>query len=255
MAIITTPALVLRTIDYSETSLIVWLYTQQQGRVHVIAKGARRARSPFEGALEPLVLGELVFYRKANKPDALDIAKEFDPIDLHRGLRQDLERMHRGVYLAELLGELAEADAPNEEAWSAIVAALDALARGPASELDVVLFRAELALIASAGLAPALRGCASCGRPDVGAFSIPAGGLLCEEHARRDPAARRIPVGALKTLSALAAGERLRVGREIAGAIRGLLDDFITHHLGKRLRTQRYLTSRRPVRQRIGSPT
>ena len=169
MAILTTPALVLRTIDYSETSLIVWLYTQEQGRVHVIAKGARRARSPFEGALEPLVLGELVFYRKANKPDALDIAKEFDPIDLHRGLRQDLDRMHRGVYLTELLGELAEADAPNEEAWSAIVAALDALARGPANELDVVLFRAELALIASAGLAPALRGCGSPpGNPTAG---------------------------------------------------------------------------------------
>ncbi|MGE0706415.1 MAG: DNA repair protein RecO [Planctomycetota bacterium] len=251
MPIHRTPGLVLRTIDYSETSLIVWLYTQTHGRVHVIAKGARRARSPFEGALEPLVLGELVFYRKA-RADALDIAKEFDPTDLHRGLRQDLARMHRGAYLAELLTELSEADAPSEAAWRAVTAGLDGLARGPVGELDAVLFGAELALIQSAGLAPGLRGCTTCGRPDAGLFSIPSGGLLCEEHARRDPAAKAVAPGALKTLAALAAGEHLRCGRELAGTIRALLDDFLAHHLGKRLRTQRYLAGPGPSRGGTG---
>jgi DNA repair protein RecO (recombination protein O) len=243
----TTQALVLRAIEYSETSLVVWLYTRNHGRVHVIAKGARRARSPFEGALEPLIAGELVFYRKA-KAGSLDIAKEFDPTDLHRGLRTDLQRLYRGVYLAELLGEISEPDAPNEEAWLATCAGLDAFSRGPISELDRALFQSELALIRSAGLAPCLSGCTVCGAPEAHTFSVPAGGLLCQEHAQRDPAARSVAVGAVKTLAALARGEQVRCARSTASEIRSLLNDFLAHHLGKRLRTQRYLGGAAPAR-------
>src|SRR5579863_10308152 len=100
-----TDALVLRAIDYSETSQIVWFFTREHGRVHAIAKGARRARSPFEGALEPLVHGEILFYRKKqrmNEESGLDILKEFDPRNAFHGLRNDLGRLYRGTYVAEL---------------------------------------------------------------------------------------------------------------------------------------------------------
>lgn len=252
MPIHTTEAVVLRTIEYSETSLIVWLYTQSLGRVHVIAKGARRARSTFEGALEPLVRGELVFYRKA-KADTLDIAKEFDPKDYHRGLRCDLPRLYRGVYLAELMNELGEDDVPNPSAWEAFCGGLQAMVRAKPAELSTLLFRAELGLLESAGLHPALSQCAACGGPPEPSYplSIEAGGVLCAEHARRDPSARKTSVGAVKTLAAIAAGELVQSGREIDGAIRDLLDRFIRHHLGKSLRTSSYLRRRARPRARI----
>ncbi|MEZ0230471.1 MAG: DNA repair protein RecO, partial [Planctomycetota bacterium] len=90
MAIQKTDALVLRAIDYSETSQVAWFFTREHGRVHVIAKGARRPRSPFEGALEPLVRGEILFYRKkrnATDEESLDLLKEFDPVDRFPGVR------------------------------------------------------------------------------------------------------------------------------------------------------------------------
>src|SRR5436309_9106927 len=106
MAILKTDALVLRAIDYSETSQIAWFFTREHGCVHLIAKGARRARSPFEGALEPLVRGEIVFYRKrrsAADEDSLEVLKEFDPRDSYPGIRRDLARLYRGTYVLELL--------------------------------------------------------------------------------------------------------------------------------------------------------
>ncbi len=245
MAILETEAIVLRSMDYSETSLIVWLFTRDHGRVHVIAKGARRARSPFEGALEPLVRGELIFYRK--RGDGLDIAKEFDPRDLHLGLRHDLPRLYRGLYLAELLTELSEREAPAPEAFDAAARALAAFARGEAAHLDAALVRAELELLAAAGLAPSLDRCASCGAPAAGAaeaevaFAPSGGGVLCREHARRAPDARPVRRGVLVTLAALAQGERVGVGREVGQAMRALLDLFVRTHLQKELRMSRYV--------------
>jgi len=54
MAEIRDDALLLRCIPYSETSFIVHILTREQGRVSLMARGARRAKSPFRAALAPL---------------------------------------------------------------------------------------------------------------------------------------------------------------------------------------------------------
>ena len=62
-----TDAIVLRAIKYGDTSKIVTLYTRRFGKVAVIAKGARSAKSKFGSALEPMSLIQAVFYRKENR--------------------------------------------------------------------------------------------------------------------------------------------------------------------------------------------
>jgi len=47
-------ALLLRRIPFSETSLICHFLSPEYGRISLMAKGARRAKSPFRAALAPL---------------------------------------------------------------------------------------------------------------------------------------------------------------------------------------------------------
>ncbi len=54
MAEIHDSGLLLRRIPYSETSLICHFLTTEHGRISLMAKGARRAKSPFRAALYPL---------------------------------------------------------------------------------------------------------------------------------------------------------------------------------------------------------
>ncbi len=54
MAEVEDHALLLRRIPYSDTSLVCHFLTQEHGRIALMARGARRAKSPFRGALEPL---------------------------------------------------------------------------------------------------------------------------------------------------------------------------------------------------------
>lgn len=251
MPMLKSEAIVLRVMDYSETSLIVWLYSREHGRLHLIAKGARRARSPFEGALEPLVRGEIVFYRKKRATEGLEVAKEFDPIDLHTGIRRSLARLYRGVYLAELLTEFSEREAPSPATYDAASEGLRGLARSDDASLDGILLRAELRLMQEAGLAPRLDACTCDRRADLNGlgdvwFSAPAGGLLCPDHARGDPSSRAVPRAAVKTLLALSSGH-VPVSPDDALALREVMDRFVSQHIGKRLRLPRHLRTQEPV--------
>jgi len=54
MAEIRDAALLLRRIPYGDTSLIVHILAREHGRISLMARGARRAKSPFRAALAPL---------------------------------------------------------------------------------------------------------------------------------------------------------------------------------------------------------
>src|SRR5256885_545050 len=79
MSLVTTPAVVLQTYRYSETSKVVRLATRDLGVHSAIAKGALRPKSRFGAGLE--VLGEGVaqpYFREAPRPHtpgAFDLAK------------------------------------------------------------------------------------------------------------------------------------------------------------------------------------
>jgi DNA repair protein RecO (recombination protein O) len=251
MSIPKTDAIVLRAIDYSETSQVVWFFTREHGRVHVIAKGSRRPRSPFEGQLEPLVRGEIVFYRsKRHTTDetGLDLLKEFDPVDRYPGIRADLARFYRGTYVIELLRELSIPDEPMPALFDAAVATLETLARGEARVLDAVLAAFEVRALRASGIEPSLDRCVECDafpREETLTFAPVAGGVVCRAHRGIDAHAFEAPREALHALAVLGAEERPRgrvpFGPEVVREIRRVLDSFIAHRLGKELRLTRHL--------------
>ena len=49
-----TEAVVIRHVDFSETSKVVTLFTRDFGKISALAQGARRLRGPFEAALDLL---------------------------------------------------------------------------------------------------------------------------------------------------------------------------------------------------------
>src|SRR3712207_3995499 len=56
-------AVVLRSMRYGEADRILHVYTQESGRLSVIAKGVRKTKSRFGGRLEPLARVELVLHK------------------------------------------------------------------------------------------------------------------------------------------------------------------------------------------------
>ena len=174
-----TEAIVLRAIPWSETSLVVTLWTRDFGKISAIAKGARRLRSPFESALDLLAHSSVVFLAKAG--DVLDLLTEAKLLRRFRSSQQNLLHLYCGYYVAELLLALTEEGSSIDELFELTQRTLEDLdgCHAPAE----TMLRFELNFLRLLGHMPSLDACVGCGEAvafeESAAFGIESGGVLC----------------------------------------------------------------------------
>src|SRR6059036_2599473 len=105
MALVTTPAVVLQTYRYSETSKVVRLATRELGVQSAMAKGVLRPKSPFGAGLELLSEGMAQLYFRETRE--LHTLGAFDVLDLRRDLAADVGRFAGATALAEVMLKMA----------------------------------------------------------------------------------------------------------------------------------------------------
>src|SRR5437870_11514079 len=154
-------ALVLRTVDWSETSRIATLWTREFGKVRVLAKGGRRLKSNFESALDLLTLCSIVLLRKSS--GSLDLLTEAQVVRRYPRLRQNLPALYAGYYLAELLGDWTEDYDPHPALFDEALATLEDLG-APGVATGPRLARFEMTLLRELGYLPNLAVCVACGK-------------------------------------------------------------------------------------------
>ena len=195
MSLVSTPAIVLRTYRYSETSKIVRLATRDYGVQSAIAKGVLRPRSPFGAALETLSEGVAQMYHKETRE--LQTLAAFDVVQLRRDLAGDLGRFAGAAALSEVMLKMAP-PAPLPVAYEAFILGLDALVKAEPGQADAVAVRWLWLLVGVLGFAPQLDACVRDGNAVTGtvAFSI-ADGECCARSAPASsppPSCRRKPI-------------------------------------------------------------
>jgi DNA repair protein RecO (recombination protein O) len=238
-------AIVLRVVDWSESSCVVTLFTREFGKVRGIAKGGRRLKGPFESALDLLATCRVVFLRKSS--EALDLLTEARLERRFRPGGRDLSRLYAGYYVAELLGEMTDDYDPHPALFDAADEALRGLA-GDAPLAPCVL-RFEMTALNVLGHLPSLETCADCGKPvpveGRVAFGLLAGGVLCGECRTGKRQVVAVSADVLRALTEFAkAGDGWRglaVERRTMGELRGLLNRYLANLLGRRPRMHRYL--------------
>src|SRR4029453_1202774 len=79
-------ALILRTYKLGEADRIVVFLTRDRGKKRGVAKGARRPRSSFTGALEPMTEVRVAYFEKERRElVGLNYAETYrSPLTLHR---------------------------------------------------------------------------------------------------------------------------------------------------------------------------
>ena len=239
-------AIVLRTVEFSESSLVVTLFTREGGKVRALAKGGRRLKGPFESAIDLLALCRIVFLRKSS--DALDLLTEAKLQRRFRPAGRDLSSLYAGYYVAELLSGLTDDYDPHPELFDLADQTLQALAAG--QPVARMVLRFELGTLRILGHLPSLDACVQCGfevrATGRVAFGQLDGGVLCAKcrGGRRQVAS--VSAGALRTMAQLAdphsrSWRRIEIGTTSHGEIRGLLNHYIANLLGHRPRMQQYL--------------
>lgn len=158
MPLHTADALVLRTYKLGEADRIVVFLTRDRGKKRGVAKGARRQRSRFTGALEPLSEVRVAYFeREGRELVGLNYA-EIQRSPLSIGAAEALGYVG---YFAELLDEWAQEADADERLFRLGASMLDALATGVPVEPLARYF--ECWLLRLQGLYPESRGTLSAG--------------------------------------------------------------------------------------------
>lgn len=144
------PAFVLHRYDWSESSLILELFTRHHGRVAVVAKGAKRPSSNFRPVLLPLQPLHVAFGGDA-EIRTLKSAEWLGGQVMPTG-----EALLSGYYLNELLLRLLARDDPHPALFDVYAAAVRVLSAQDALMLQPALRAFELLLLREIGLLPVL---------------------------------------------------------------------------------------------------
>jgi DNA repair protein RecO (recombination protein O) len=238
-----TPAIVLRQRKLGDADKIITLYSAEYGKLDAVAKGVRRITSRLAGHVEPLNHGSFMFAHGRN----LDVVTQVQTIETFQRLRDDLDRLSRAFYVAELTDRATEEREANFAVYRLLLDALRRLCQD--CDLDLVLRFFEMSLLVKLGYQPELGVCVVCrGAPadDGNSWSAALGGVVCPSCRPPAVALFALSPGALRVLRLLQGGSFAEVARisldpRLAGELERHLRETIHYALDRDVRSAAFL--------------
>ena len=237
-------AVVLRHSNYGEADRLLTVYTREQGKMRIIAKGARKIASRKAGHIEPFTYVKL----QLAKGRDMFLVTQADTVDAYLPLRDDLVLTSQAAYVMELLDRFTyENDTENASTFRLLT---DTLARLSAKADPWLVTRYyEMRLLDYMGFRPQLVECANCGneiKAEDQFFSFTAGGAICPRCGQGLPNLRNISVETLKYLrhfqrSSSAEASRARPSPEVQQEAEVLMQGYFTYLLERELNTPGFL--------------
>lgn len=191
-----TEAVVLRQRRLGDAGKICVLFTPNLGRIEAVAKGVRRPRSKLAGHLEPLTRVSLLLA----KGRSLDTITQAQALDSFAPLREEIERLSRALYVAELVDRMTDAAPDVGGLYRLLVDTIERL--GATEALDLAVRWFEMRLLMEQGYQPNLERCVRCNAElalEGNGFAALAGGVVCP-GCREAPGSRPLSGAAFKLL-------------------------------------------------------
>jgi DNA repair protein RecO (recombination protein O) len=229
---IVSDALVVRTVAYGESDVIVTLLTETDGKLGVLVRGGRKSTRRVGGALEPFHSIEV---RVDDRGGELATLREARIVKVRHGIVASYDALEAAGTALRWARHALPARTREPQAYATIVGLLDALDAGATSGRSprVELAGASLRLLTDVGYALDLERCVRCGKecPEGRPAQVDAGrgGLVCSRcggaHVLLDPAVRAVARGAQ-------AGDSVAMSDADADVILRLVGDAMAAHAG-----------------------
>jgi len=215
MALYKDDAIVLRRLDYSETSQVLLMLCRSHGAQRMIAKGVKRGtRQKASVGIDLLELGQVAFSRRDGSAAQLATMTEWRQIARHDAARRDLVEWYAVQYAAEITALLLEESDPHPGLFEALLRCLDCESVPGVPDLTIARLAVyQAALLRATGLLPQFQACVGCGGSAGDSaecyFSSRQGGLLCRDCEPAAVEKRRIQASTVHVLSRLSSGSSL----------------------------------------------
>lgn len=175
-------AIVLAGQKLGEADTLLTLLTLERGVLKGVAKGARRMKSRFGGAVQPFTYGQAILFER--RAVGLRSVNHFDPLHSFQRLRSDLDALTNAAAMTNSARRLLPEEQPAGEAFALLLKGLRALESGEDGDREVLWYL--LSLLQVAGYQPRMDRCLvgrhqAAVRPDASGwvFVPQLGGTVC----------------------------------------------------------------------------
>lgn len=239
-------AIIIRSMDYGESNLILTIFTRERGRVAIMVQGAKKMKSRFSGVSQLFTHGQFIYY----KSKGMGSLSSGEVLNSNRKLREQLELTAYASYIAEMYDRLLGDEESSPFLYEQLKAGFSAMDEGKNPQLISHMF--ELKLLQYAGYAPELANCVSCGlnHPSSNAnhckFSGRLGGWLCDRCIHKDTGAPIISNHGIQLLRIFQNVDmrklgKLEVKQETKLELKTLLRGYWDHYLDVKWKSRGFL--------------
>lgn len=237
-------AIVLKRQDYRENDSLVVFYTQNQGKLSLVARGTKKPKSKLVGHIEPLNLVDLMIIKgKGQDYVGSVISKE-----AYLNLKENLSNLHWAFLGANWLLRFSEEGGEEVDLFNLFANYLKALDKMPAdskqAEGEILFSIFALRMMAIIGYQPQTKSCLQCRQklePKSHYFDLLSGGMLCPtcyfaKVAKNQEQYLKISEEGIKFLrfifdNNLFLGKKIKINKKIAREINVLASSFLAYRL------------------------
>ena len=157
MSILKTRAIVIKTQEFKESDKLVWLFTEDFGKITAIAKGARKNKSKFVSSTLPCSYGEFILFKGRN----LYTINEVTIIDSFQQLLRNLDTITYASYFNELMDIAMENEDVNKDIFVDLVSAFYFI-KNDVMDIEVLARAFETKLLRATGYGLNFDHCVRC---------------------------------------------------------------------------------------------
>lgn len=157
MSLINTRGVIIKALDYKENDKLIWIYTENLGKITAVARGAKKSKSSLFAITLPLCYGDYTIFKGKN----LSNMQEGKIINSFQGLMSNLDKLTYSSYLCELIDIALIEGEKNLYLYKEFITTLYLLDTD-AIDYELLIRSFELKLLKATGYGLILDNCVNC---------------------------------------------------------------------------------------------
>jgi DNA repair protein RecO (recombination protein O) len=234
LSLIRCKGVIIKTQDYKENDKLIWLYTDTNGKITTVARGAKKNKNKLFSITLPFCYGEYMLFQGKT----LANLQEGRLIESFQGLLNNLDKLTYSSYVCELIDIAVIEGEVNSLLFKEFITTLYLL-NTDAIDYELLIRAFELKLLKATGYGISLEHCAICKKKiELSNYiSISHFGGLCQACNREHSIyISKGAYNALKYLTTTSSDKiyRLNLGREIKNEIEKVTTLLISLNYAKK---------------------
>jgi len=249
MPVFSTPAILLRRLDYGDFDVIITFFTLERGKLSLIAKSAKKSTKRFAGVLE--LFSELQILVGSGRGKGLPVLQEAVLKQPFSAIRADYKKTAYASYWSELIYNWIEDNFKQVALYylfEHVLYELDAGKTAP-SVLNILF---QMRFLTLSGHRPNFSHCSLCGleleniKSDNITVNLQRGGIVCGRCSGGSATRISFTKGTIKQLLWAESGNltkaaRIKFTNSALEESTNFLEEFVCYHLGKQPRSLKFL--------------